>query len=275
MNSFEKEYYESDRFWKEGVLDNAENLERISITMEMIPESVTTLADIGCGNGLFLNSLQQKRPQLELEGVDRSEEALKYVKTKKHIADIVELDLPDNSYDCVCCLQVLEHLPVPVYEESLHELARISKKYLLISVPFDEDLEEKMTICPSCLTRFNANLHLRKYSETDFRSMFLKQEFNCIQTNFAGKTLSFKFHKEYRNLFFPALNKKWISPICPICGYKSGENEKGILDLSDSLQRSEPIQASFFSVVKSIPKMVWPKEIKYYWIIGLFERIKI
>jgi ubiquinone/menaquinone biosynthesis C-methylase UbiE len=271
MNSFEKEYYEADRFWKEGVLEDSNNLERITITVNMIPINVSSLADIGCGNGLFLNTLQQNRPGMALEGIDRSEEALKYVKTKKHIADIGDLGLPDSSFDCASCLQVLEHLPVNIYEQSLRELARISKKYLLVSVPFDEDLEEKMTTCPSCQSRFNANLHLRKYSEADFRGMFVQQGFNCTQMKFTGKASFYKYHKQYRKLFYPNGNKKWNSPICPVCGFKEKEPssymERAVIP--DNPQRRK---ISIFSKVKSIPKLIWPREIKYYWVIGLFER---
>jgi ubiquinone/menaquinone biosynthesis C-methylase UbiE len=271
MNSFEKEYYEADRFWKEGVLEDPNNLERITITVDMIPGDVTSLADIGCGNGLFLNTLQQNLPGMELEGIDRSEEALKYVKTKKHIADIVDLGLPDSSFDCASCLQVLEHLPVNVYEQSLPELARISRKYLLVSVPFDEDLEEKMTTCPSCQSRFNANLHLRRYSEADFRAMFAQHGFGCTQIKFTGKTSFYKFHKEYRKLFYPNGNKKWNSPICPICGFKEKE-QSSIVERVDIPEKAQPQKTSLLSMVKSIPKLIWPRELKYYWIIGLFER---
>jgi hypothetical protein len=54
--------------------------------------------------------------------------------------DIVKVDLekekipyPDNSFDCVLCLDVLEHLDN--IHETFDELCRVSKKWVIISLP--------------------------------------------------------------------------------------------------------------------------------------------
>ncbi|MFM6924527.1 MAG: methyltransferase domain-containing protein, partial [Ferruginibacter sp.] len=124
MSDFEKQYYEADSFWSEGQLMDERNFNRIKTTAALIPPEVNSLLDVGCGNGVFLNWLQEQQTKIELTGTDRSAAALNYVKTKKVQSDIVELPFADESFDCVSCLEVIEHLPVSVYEKALKELVR-------------------------------------------------------------------------------------------------------------------------------------------------------
>ena len=132
MNSFEKEYYEAERFWEgDGLLDE-NNIDRFTKTMALIPGDVQSLADIGCGNGIFVNYLSQKMQNLNIIGIDRSEAALKFVKTNKQLGDINALSVSSHMYDCVTCLEVIEHLPENIFEEALNELCRVSKKYVTV-----------------------------------------------------------------------------------------------------------------------------------------------
>ncbi len=133
MNNFEKEYYESERFWEGEALQDEGNIKRIKETASLIPPDTTSLVDIGCGNGVFVNYLQKEIPNLNLFAIDRSKSALKYVKTENKEGDIADIPLPDNSFDCVTCLEVIEHLPVGVFQKALSELVRISNKYVIIS----------------------------------------------------------------------------------------------------------------------------------------------
>ncbi len=51
------------------------------------------------------------------------------------VAPITEIPVPDASQDVVCAFEVLEHLPFEAFDTALGELARISKKTALISLP--------------------------------------------------------------------------------------------------------------------------------------------
>lgn len=271
MESLEKKYYEASCFWEEGVFDEA-NIERIDITIGMIPTDAVTLLDAGCGNGLFLNTLLEKKPAIKACGFDRSEEALKYVKAEKKVGDMLQMEFDDKSFDCVSCLEVIEHLPVPVYSKALAELARVSKKYLLISVPYNEDLSETFTQCPQCQSVFNANLHLRSYTREIFSNLFVEYGYTCRNSVLAGKSTRYKFHTQYRKLFYPSQFRRWLSPLCPICGYE--QTVKSTVGEKERPVNTNAVQAGIpgFSLLKGIPKAIWPKEDKYYWIIGLFER---
>ena len=51
------------------------------------------------------------------------------------VSDIRELPFEDNSFDCVMACQVLEHIPYEDFEKVLEELSKITRKYLIISLP--------------------------------------------------------------------------------------------------------------------------------------------
>jgi SAM-dependent methyltransferase len=57
MTSFEKEYYEQPKLWKEDLLNLPSEFLRISTIISLIPSDVRTILDAGCGNGAFLNAL--------------------------------------------------------------------------------------------------------------------------------------------------------------------------------------------------------------------------
>ncbi|HET8581147.1 MAG TPA: class I SAM-dependent methyltransferase [Candidatus Paceibacterota bacterium] len=51
------------------------------------------------------------------------------------VGDVRSIELPDRSFDAVCIYEVLEHLPFDEMKKALAELARVSKRTVLLSVP--------------------------------------------------------------------------------------------------------------------------------------------
>ena len=268
MNNFEKKYYDDASFWDDGMLEDENNRQRIIITADLIPNDVKTLADIGCGNGVFLNYLKTNNTNLDLTGIDRSETALKFVKTKKQQGDIVSLPFSDEHFDCVSCLEVIEHLPVPIYETALKELCRISKKYVIISVPYAEKIEDSYTKCPKCLSIFNYELHLRKYEKTDIEILLNSNNYKCISYQTLGDTEKYIGHNLFRKIFYPEQLLKWNSPICSICGFETEmeHNKPHSKHLNHNTKRS------ITSYLTAFPKLFWPKIKKHYWILALYEK---
>ncbi|MBL7703062.1 MAG: class I SAM-dependent methyltransferase [Ferruginibacter sp.] len=267
MSDFEKQYYEADSFWSEGQLMDERNLNRIQTTAGLIPATTNTLLDVGCGNGVFLNWLLDQGTKIKLTGSDRSETALKYVKTNKIQSDIAQLPFEDGSFDCVTCLEVIEHLPVNVYEQALKELVRVSGKYIIISVPYEEKLEEAHTQCPNCRSIFNSDLHFRSFSETVFNNLLNDYGGKNVSSQKLGEYSMFKGHRLYQKLFFPHQLLAWNSPICPLCGYAESGSKPQAGNIAVHKRPN-----GILSAIKSIPKTVWPKEKKNYWILGLFEK---
>lgn len=52
------------------------------------------------------------------------------------IGSVLRIPIAKNSFDFVLCCQVLEHLPFKEFEKALKELSRVSKKDILISLPY-------------------------------------------------------------------------------------------------------------------------------------------
>ncbi len=150
-----------------GNFTNADiNVKYIS---EMIPHDVKTIIDVGCGNGLITNALDSKYSIL---GVDRSRAALDYVKTEKLLAECDNIPVANDSYDLALSSEVLEHLPEEIYNSTTKELSRISKKYILISVPNDESIHKGMICCPNCKYEYHRNLHMRSFKEETLEMSF-------------------------------------------------------------------------------------------------------
>ena len=101
-------------------------------------KTVDSILDVGCGEGFTLNRLKENGIGKKLEGIEYLDTAIAlgkktYSDIKITKGTIYDLPYGDNSFDLVLCTEVLEHLEEP--QEALKELVRVSKKYLVISVP--------------------------------------------------------------------------------------------------------------------------------------------
>ena len=132
MESLEKEQYDNEQLWRHLNVSES-NKERTKEVSEMIPDDVNSLADIGCGNGMFLNYIKNNLDIKSLIGIDISEVALKGVKTDNKIGSITDIPLENKGYDIVTALEVLEHLNEKDFEKGREEICRVSSKYVLIS----------------------------------------------------------------------------------------------------------------------------------------------
>jgi len=108
-----------------------------------------------------------------------------------------------------------------------------------------------------------------------FTKSFEEFGFTCNEYKLEGPRKIYKFHKQYVNLFYPSHAKQWKAPICVVCGYEEKPAEAVTLPAGDKKVPIEDLQLqerSFKSMITAIPKLLWPKETKHYWIIGIFER---
>ena len=83
--------------------------------------------DVGCGTGAVLDFL--KNFGFDAAGIDMSSEALKYCRAKNlkaHYGMADKIDFPDNSFDIIFALDVLEHLDDDI--GAVAEVYRVLKK---------------------------------------------------------------------------------------------------------------------------------------------------
>jgi len=92
--------------------------------------------EVGCGEGLIARRLQQRwadvtaldLPDASLRGWWREHPGPRYVH-----ADASRLPFPDDFFDVVVAVEVMEHLTRP--QQGLVEMARVSAGHLVLSVP--------------------------------------------------------------------------------------------------------------------------------------------
>ena len=100
-----------------------------------------TVLEVGCGEGYMLDVVERAGLGAELTGVDISEPAI--AEAKARLQDRATLEARDareladdgRTFDLVMMLEVLEHIPQP--EQMLPILEQLTKRYLLLSVPWE------------------------------------------------------------------------------------------------------------------------------------------
>jgi len=99
---------------------------QISAILSTKPKKIL---EIGIGNGVVSSYLKNQGLSVTTCDFDKS------IKPDV-VADIRKLPFKDKEFDLVYACQVLEHLPWKESKKALLELKRVSKKYILISLPF-------------------------------------------------------------------------------------------------------------------------------------------
>ncbi|MDP2738110.1 MAG: class I SAM-dependent methyltransferase [Pseudorhodobacter sp.] len=275
MDATHAEYYEADSFWDGKALKDPGNQRRIETTADLIPAEVKSVLDVGCGNGIFGHHLLEVRKDIKFLGVDRSKSALRHVKFDAQVASIDALPFEDDSFDAVSCLQVIEHIPNASYRKSLEELARVARDYIIIGVPFEEDLTKETTTCPQCRTVFNIDFHMRNYDLPTVKALFCDFGFEFADHEFPTQKVRTKYIDDW-SAALRGRNRKtdaFRSPICPVCGYTEGDKTA----LNHSPGSSSPTgRRPFYKnvVIKTLHKVLPKEAVNGYWIVALFKRSK-
>jgi len=89
--------------------------------------------DAGCGSGNLYKYVKDKN----YTGVDFTKKFIEHTKALYPNAvfltgNILDLPFPDNSFDTVACLSVLEHIKYKDLKQAINELIRTSRKLVLI-----------------------------------------------------------------------------------------------------------------------------------------------
>ncbi len=111
---------------------NAQNLvSRRRFALEMVEARIpprSKILDVGCGTGHLAAELTQRG--YEVWGVDLSQEMVRYAREhydpdRFRVGDIERIPFPDNTFDALMCLGVMEYLSSD--EPALREMRRVLK----------------------------------------------------------------------------------------------------------------------------------------------------
>lgn len=270
MTTFEEQYYEHDPFWNPDLTPlGREDEGRISAVLNHIPPEIETVADLGCGNGLFGEVARNTRPDLTVIAMDRSRVALRYALSPKALADLTVLPLRHSSIDCAVVLEVLEHLPYPLFEPALDEITRVTRQTIIVTVPNNQHLGKKQTICPACRSRFDPDLHMRSFDSSSLRGLFLSRGFACSQVQYLGRFESFVGVDAMKSVIAQRPGAMG-SPLCPVCGTS---NPDFLMERAVPVAEVSANEARGFGFIKRIAKRHWPRSIGFRWLLGRFDRV--
>lgn len=127
--------------------------------------------DVGAGSGALIRLIPRA------VGVDL---APKYPGIAQ--ANITSLPFHSSTFDTVFCCDLLEHLPSQTLHRGLSEVVRVLLPggFLIVTVPYREDLSESTCYCPKCGSEFHRWGHTQSFEPCQ------------IGTTLAGAGLSVK-----------------------------------------------------------------------------------
>jgi SAM-dependent methyltransferase len=132
--------------------------------------SVSTVADVGCGDGSVLSWLARAGVGSERVGYEISVAAAELARSAAGVDAVVVFDgrrLPvaDDAFDLVVCSHVLEHTVHP--ESFVAELRRVGRT-VIIEVPLESNL---LALRPSARAASEAAGHRHRFSRNDVTIM--------------------------------------------------------------------------------------------------------
>ncbi len=225
-----------------------------------IPPDVRSVLDVGCGSGEFLRWL----PAFQLKvGFDLSHEALIRAGSWGVQGSVAALPFPAASFDLVTCFEVLEHLSHETFPLALQELQRVSRKYIILSVPHREVLSESLVWCPRCSCAFNPSWHVRAFDEGVLRTLFT--EFRMVECRPCGPMAGYGTSRLASLVIQLVRRPAPPVAVCPQCGYAA--SLEGERNLPGSLNSGRTrLRGMFFNLARA----VLLRSRRPYWLLAMY-----
>ena len=143
--------------------------ERLTRTLAAIPDDARNGLEIGF-NDLRVTRLLAQR--IDLVSIDIPRGVDSAAGFRLAFADIRNLPFGDKAFDVVVCTEVLEHLSDSALIRGARELQRVARKYLLITVPYRQNLQVAVFKCADCGYICHAHGHIQSFDEERLSSFF-------------------------------------------------------------------------------------------------------
>jgi ubiquinone/menaquinone biosynthesis C-methylase UbiE len=272
INNSHKEYYEISEFWNKNFLHDPDEQIRISEITSSIPVDVKTILETGCGNGAVINNISNKKKFKRIVGVDISTNALSHVKTEKYEGNVNNLNFEDESFDLVIASEVIEHLTYNDFTPGIKEIQRVSNKYILISVPNDENLLVNSRMCSKCYCWFNPNYHMGSFSNSSLSNLF--DDFEMVWVREVGPIIKMKEYSNLAAAWFHYLKKPNAkNGICPQCGFNYTNFKKEYDIVNQKVKQSGLIKKKMRGCLNILIRLFFTKKInKQRWLLALYRK---
>ncbi len=126
--------------------------------------------DVGAGNGALMKNFRRyfKGYGPFIEGIDI---APKDAIVKE--GDCTNINYSDNTFDCIFCTDVIEHLRDDDLALCITEITRVLQKggILVLTTNNQENLSQRIISCPNCSRRFHATGHCQTFDKERIRAI--------------------------------------------------------------------------------------------------------
>ena len=148
-----------------------------------------SLLDVGCGEGVLVYKWAQRIAPGRIVGLDLEEASIQAGWAERQadnleyrIMDVSQKGLPfaDDEFDLATAIEVLEHVPDPA--ATVAEMARVAKRFLLVSVP-REPLWRGLNLARGAYLKDLGNTpgHINHWSKRSFAQL-LSQHGEVVQS---------------------------------------------------------------------------------------------
>ena len=151
------------------------------------------MLDVGARDGHFSKILTNFFPSVT--AIDLQTPTFDGPGIVKLAGDVTKLDFADDSFDCVFCAEVLEH--VPQLQQACKELARVARHEIVVGVPYKQDIRLGRTTCSVCGLQNPPWGHVNAFDEESLRCLFARLK--PVSTSFVGS------NREHTNIVSAAL----------------------------------------------------------------------
>ncbi len=140
----------------------------------------TSILDVGCGEGVLTEQWADKLGSGRIVGIDLDDPKLKAEWDKRRranleyrVEDATHLSFADDEFDMATAIEVLEHVPDP--ERTVSEMARVAKRWVLVSVP-REPLWRGLNMARGAYIKDLGNTpgHVNHWSKRSFKQMLAR-----------------------------------------------------------------------------------------------------
>lgn len=171
------------------------------------------LLDIGCAMGFIMDEAHQRGWQVE--GLDVSGYAVEYVKTRfghsAYHGSILDLDLPESSYDAVTMYDVIEHVPDP--KANIEKVAKLLKSggVYELATPDVGSFPARLT-GKRWIGYKLADEHVYYFSVKTLSQMLNDAGFDVVYVRHVGKYVTLRLFLDRLGFYAPIISKplQWL-----------------------------------------------------------------
>ena len=126
------------------------------------------ILDAGAGDGSMMRALGELCPGSAIRAIDLSPKS-----DDVEQGDLTSLPYPDDSFDTVLFIEVIEHLTSDDIKAIVSELKRVLKPggHMIVTTPYKENLKLAQVCCPQCATVFHRYGHQHSFSDDDIKNI--------------------------------------------------------------------------------------------------------